>query len=175
MSGAYGEMLDPRELLDLATELATSSGSAVQNPARRCRAVSTAYYALFHALLRRAADEFVGRRHQGEASYTLLYRGFAHARMKQVCEELDKPSLRPVYRDKLKRAAVSPAVRYLATTFVELQEARHRADYDPDAATSDADAARACLLADFGMKSLAQADSAEIRDILALMLMDQRR
>ncbi|KQP41429.1 hypothetical protein ASF49_16775 [Methylobacterium sp. Leaf104] len=137
--------------------------------------MSTAYYALFHALLRRAADEFAGSGHRDAAHYALLYRAFTHGRMKQVCEEIDKPNLRAGYREKLQRTAVSVPIRYLATAFVELQEARHQADYDPQATMSDADAQRACGLAAFGMTMLAGADPAELRDVLSLMMFDQQR
>lgn len=165
-------MLDPSELLDVARDLAGPVGSC---SARRRRSVSTAYYALFHALLQRAADEFAGAGHRNAAHYALLYRAFTHSRMKQVCEELDKPNLRTGYREKLKRTSVSIPIRYLATAFVALQEARHQADYDPQAAMSDADAQRACGLAAFGMRMLASAGPAELRDVLALMMFDQQR
>lgn len=165
-------MLDPFEFLTVARDLA---GQASPGPAHRRRSVSTAYYALFHALLRRAADEFAGPDRRDAAHYTLLYRAFTHSRMKQVCEEIDKPNLRAGYREKLKRTSVSVPIRYLATAFVELQEARHQADYDPQAAMSDADAQRACGLAEFGMTMLAKADPAELRDVLSLMVFDQPR
>ena len=83
-----------------------------------CRAVSTAYYALFHCLARTCADRLAG----GTGS-------------------VDRPMWRRVYRaldhgDARKRCKNVPpsfpeAVRDFGQRFAELQRKRHFADYDP--------------------------------------------
>src|SRR5262245_19250431 len=81
------------------------------------RAVSTAYYALFHALAKDAADLLVGvrptrARNAWVQTYRALDRGFA----KQACREA-------------KKLGFSRNVAACSDEFVALQEARHKADY----------------------------------------------
>ena len=168
-------MLDPDELLDVALLLAIQAPGAEPNQAQIRRAVSTAYYAVFHAVLRRAADQFIGHDQSHAVAYALVYRAFVHGRMKEVCQVIDKPSLSAPNQEKLKRTAFGSPMRFFATAFVELQDARHRADYDPHAVLGPSDAERACAVAKFGMEMLASADLEESRDVLALMLSAGRR
>lgn len=83
------------------------------------RAVSDCYYALFHALAKTCADAFVGSSRGDSEAYVRVYRGLDHARAKQ---ELDRWT---------RRSDCPPALRTFGAAFVELQELRHRADYDP--------------------------------------------
>ena len=69
----------------------SDAATAPVRPARLRRAVSAAYYALFHHVLRTGADRFIGTSRRHTAGYAMLYRSFAHARMKDVCQEIDKP------------------------------------------------------------------------------------
>ena len=168
-------MLDPAELRSLANDLATQGSPSASHAVPLRRAVSTAYYALFHAILRRAADDFVGSDRRHSASYALVYRSFAHQRMKDVCEGINKARLKSAYQDHLKRVTVGDPMRFMATAFIELQEARHGADYDPQFLVEHSDARRACGLATFGIRMLATADPDEVRDVLALMMVTGRR
>ncbi|TXM75773.1 hypothetical protein FV218_08065 [Methylobacterium sp. WL69] len=168
-------MLDPDELLDVARLLVTQAPGTVPNQAQIRRSVSTAYYALFHAVLRRAADHLVGADQSHTAAYALVYRAFVHGRMKEVCQVIDKPSLSAPNQEKLKRTAFGSPLRFFATAFVELQDARHRADYDPHAVLGPSDAERACAVARFGLEMLVAADPDERRDVFALMLSAGRR
>lgn len=89
------------------------------------RAVSTAYYAVFHLLIRSAISNWTQIEHHPQ-----LARTFEHGRMKQASLAILKAI------GKIDSEATSPndAVRrrlwFVADTFVELQELRHRADYD---------------------------------------------
>jgi hypothetical protein len=85
------------------------------------RAVSTAYYAVFHALCWNAADTLIGRARasRGSPAWRQTYRAMEHGFAKGQCE---------------KRAIISkfPAeIRAFAQAFVILQERRQSADYDP--------------------------------------------
>ena len=79
------------------------------------RAVSTAYYAVFHSLARTAADMLIGRK-RGDAWHQ-VYRALEHGRAHSAC--LNKHAMR----------GFSSAIHDFADTFVALQAARHRADY----------------------------------------------
>jgi hypothetical protein len=168
-------VLDPDDLLGLARSLAGAVPSAAAGAAAYRRSVSTAYYALFHAVLRTGADRFFGAAQRDAPGYAVIYRGFAHARMKDVCREIDKPVLREAYQDQLGRRAVGAALREFATVFGKLQDLRSLADYHPQSTIGRLDAERACDAAAYGRAMLAAADPAELCDVLALMLATQRK
>lgn len=121
--------LEPATLLAVARQLA-----ADPTPESRRRAISTAYYALFHRLAAYAADRFVG---PGATSrtYAIFYRSLDHTKVRSVLLELSKSSIRTSYRRALGRTTSSPALRDFATTFAAIQEQRQLADYDPLMAT----------------------------------------
>jgi uncharacterized protein (UPF0332 family) len=104
----------PEDLLVLARELAADPPT---NPtqARLRRAVSTAYYALFHLLIGRAVSKWPIERHRN-----ILARTLNHGQMKRTCEEVLK---------KEKRGDVPPALALVAEAFLQLQQHRHTADY----------------------------------------------
>jgi uncharacterized protein (UPF0332 family) len=85
------------------------------------RAVSAAYYALFHLLTTEAAQNW---RHPGQRDR--FARLFDHGRMK-TCSS--KVSSRPLPIDPAEIPAATE-LRLVADSFVKLQQARHTADYD---------------------------------------------
>lgn len=85
------------------------------------RAVSAAYYALFHLLTTEAAQNW---KHQSQRSR--FARMFEHGRMK-TCSS--KVSSRPIPTDPAE-AAIATNLKLVADSFVTLQQARHSADYD---------------------------------------------
>ncbi len=60
-------------------------------------AISSAYYALFHEVSIAGADHFVGRAKQSEPLYALVYRSIDHRALRQLCEDLVKPTLPAKY------------------------------------------------------------------------------
>lgn len=84
------------------------------------RAISTAYYAVFHALASSNADCLVGTPHDPltEHAWSRAYRGLNHNAAK-----------RNLLQD---RNLFSTAIRQFANVFAQLQDQRHRADYDPN-------------------------------------------
>ncbi len=103
------------------------------------RAVSTAYYALFHLLVRDAAVKIAG---QGAPHRLVaaLSRTFDHATMLDVAKAFAQPELPPKLghpkpvRDKsdepAKPAPNLPALMEIAELFARMQDARHNADYN---------------------------------------------
>ena len=164
-------MLDPHELLRVARALAVGP-SPIDAELRR--AISSAYYALFHATLQLAALRFVGAPHGHTAAYALIYRGFVHGRMKDVCKAIDRPILGQRHQTLLQRTSVSPEARAFATVFVSLQDLRHKADYDPQIVFERSDAVDACDKAEAAAHSLAAIEPLELTDLLALLLVEPR-
>ena len=111
--------MDPDHLLQLATDLAEINP---RRPRRTdlCRAVSTAYYAMFHCLASNCADRLAGRAGAvgNRSMWRRVYRAPEHRQAKARCESM--PSSFPA------------SVRHFGRAFATLQEKRHFADYDPD-------------------------------------------
>ncbi|SPF50055.1 conserved hypothetical protein [Candidatus Sulfopaludibacter sp. SbA4] len=108
------------ELLDLARRIASLDGVNPQQASLR-RAVSTAYYALFHL----AIGEATANWSQSELR-PLLGRVFEHGKMKQACSRLlgGKSDIPPFE----KRATPEDHLRAVAKAFVQAQEQREDAD-----------------------------------------------
>jgi uncharacterized protein (UPF0332 family) len=120
-SGVVSEL--PEQLIEQAEFLVRKTSP---NEASLRRAVSSAYYAVFHLLVR---DSIANWKHADH--HSRLARMFDHKRMKdasaatlrdignfQNVEDLD--------RDQTVRFKLST----VAQAFVDLQQARHKADYD---------------------------------------------
>jgi hypothetical protein len=94
---ACGEIAEamsvPADLLTQARSLATSDPKKPKQANLR-RAVSSAYYALFHFLSEEAARSFVGAGPQDRVRRDLARRAVAHTRLKDVCQEFLKPTPR---------------------------------------------------------------------------------
>lgn len=103
------------DLLDIASHLAQlEKGKPRQTSLRR--AVSSAYYALFHALAKLCADKLVGLSKPWDV-YTPIYRSLDHGRAKEAFKRISSHR--------------GSGVAIVGQTFILLQERRHTADYDP--------------------------------------------
>nr|WP_316651599.1 hypothetical protein [uncultured Gellertiella sp.] len=101
-------------LLESAEELLNlKRGSA----AYRRRAVSAAYYAVFHALAKLGAEALLPSSRRSDDAYGRVYRALEHGALKNVFAQAP-----------LKDHAVFKAIGPL---IVSLQTERHRADYSP--------------------------------------------
>lgn len=110
------------DLLTLAGRLATPEATDPEQAWLR-RSISTAYYAMFHLLVGEAVQCWNG----SQAARVGLERAFEHKNMMLVN--------RAVLHGSWKGWSTSPqpvpvALRSVAQTFINLQNARHKADYD---------------------------------------------
>ncbi len=123
------------QLLEQALHLATRDRTRPKNANLR-RAISSAYYALFHLLIQEATERFLPARTTEGRIHALrktLSRSLTHNDMKKTSRlfaGLDKSW--PVWLGPLvgKPADIPAEVRALARAFVHLQEARHEADHN---------------------------------------------
>jgi uncharacterized protein (UPF0332 family) len=132
-----------RGLIDVANALVAGAIGAQQEAYLR-RAISTAYYALFHALCDLCAAELLPNALYWE-TVTPLYRSLDHAETKRFFNRCSSGVL------------LGETIAEIAEAFNQLQEERHMADYDPrplqmgvaavSARIKEADAAIAKLLA----------------------------
>jgi hypothetical protein len=117
----------PTQLLLTADRLAADGlGKATQADLRR--ALSGAYYAVFHALSALVADALVPAEgaQRPERAWLHVYRALDHGKMRQRLLDLLAP-------DGSIRHGFPALIGDIATTFSALQQERHEADYDPSA------------------------------------------
>lgn len=110
------------DLLTLAGRLADPAPTEPQQACFR-RAISTAYYALFHVLVQEAVQGWNG----SSTARFGLERKFEHKIMKDVSNAIVRSSWRGWSNPS---PVVPPELRIVAKIFVNLQDARQQADYD---------------------------------------------
>ncbi len=116
----------PHDLLEQAGHLVRRERLKPKQASLR-RSISTAYYALFHLLIEYATFPLAPRKPPGLRA--LVGRAFAHGEMHKVCKHFASGGL-PDSTKSLLAAPLSPDVRMVAAIFVDLQDARHEADYN---------------------------------------------
>lgn len=148
------------DLLKQAVQLAHNEVKKPKQASLR-RAVSTAYYALFHFLIHEAVSNW-----SHKESRVKLGRAFDHRLMKSACNRFQKTG-----EQELDRQIVSS----VAKTFIRLQDKRHIADYNNSTFWSRTEALRevkAVQQAFEDWKLVRKTDRA--RDFLLSLLLKQR-
>lgn len=114
--------MNPQDLISGARLLAYGNGRRGRpRQADLCRAVSAAYYALFHTLAGCSADLLVGgtRRNRSQLAWEQTYRALEHGHAANQC------------RNASVMARFPGAVQDFGEWFVVVQSQRHYADYAP--------------------------------------------
>ena len=121
--------MNPRDLLRIARQLA--SGAVVGNRGRPRqaelrRAISAAYYALFHALALSCADRLAGstRGTRAGSAWRQTYRALEHGQARNQCD--NQSAMR----------AFPTEIQYFGRRFVFMQGQRHLAEYSPSVSFS---------------------------------------
>ena len=156
----------PEHLLEQADRLVKDQRSTDLR-----RALSNAYYAVFHFVLTAAADMVVGAEQRTSDSYNLVYQSVEHARLRDFCEEVNKT--------KPQKVAFTPlggfgSIAEFAGITLNLYELGIRADYDPSIAFSVSGAIIAVSSARQAI-SLFEEASAERRQAFLTMLLFKER
>ena len=127
------------------------------------RIVSTAYYALFHCLALCCADMLVGgpSADRSRPAWNQTYRALQHGFARQRCEH---PSV----------ANFPSEIRYFARTFVDMQQDRHRADYNPDVSFVKADVVQLIDSAEDAIRRFQQAPVRDRRAFAVYVLLPTR-
>jgi hypothetical protein len=105
--------------------------------ARVRRAISTAYYALFHFLLGEAARTLIGSHHDLRRRRRVFVRSFSHGGIKAALDKVRGTTIDASVADFLRprggstgAVATPPFARALAANFSMAQSQRNYADYD---------------------------------------------
>ncbi len=115
------------DLLAQADRLAHAEKKRPKQASLR-RAVSAAYYALFHYLIDESTRFLISGK-QRETLRRQLARGYDHGQMKKAARAFVAPSGSGPWRAVLGAPPSAPLVD-VAAAFIALQEGRHEADYD---------------------------------------------
>ena len=121
MRTTRGDTLPPRDWLRIARLLAVTDDGG--DHAALGRAVSATYYAAFHHLAHSAADLLIGARgpDASDPAWRQVYRALEHGAVWNACRHREVVGRFP------------RAIQDYAQLFVEMQDDRVSADYDPDA------------------------------------------
>ena len=123
--------MDAFEMILMARALARGalgSGRGRPRQAELRRTVSMAYYAMFHSLAKQSADMLVGatRGSRSQRAWLQAYRSLDHRLAAAQCR-------RPIIR------RFPDEIQIFAKMFIENQQMRHNADYNPDASYARSD------------------------------------
>ena len=129
------------------------------------RAVSTAYYGLFHCLAESCANMVVGGpgSNRNRAAWLQVYRGLQHGTARNRCLERNVIANFP------------DEIRDFAQTFADMQPLRNGADYDPDAEFSRKNVIQSINEAEDAILRFPNAPIADRRAFAVHVLMAARR
>ena len=116
------------DLLDHAEELASPGFRGRPRRVTLRRAVSATYYAVFHLLARETAALFA----RGPALASKVVRTVNHGEMREVSQRVAGGQRPKAFQVPGQTYPVSPDLKFVADTFILLQETRHDADYNLD-------------------------------------------
>ena len=158
--------MNPARLINIATQLALSSNDTPEHQERLRRAVSTAYYAMFHFLANSNANALIGdptndNNDNNAMAWNRAYRALEHGDARSRFRHTISRFRHTGHMDPFPRV-----VKEFAATFNRLQGERHTADYNPGPTFTGSGALRTIDQARQAIIRLADA-SPEIRRNLA--------
>lgn len=158
------DALSSADLIAVALDL-LQAAERRRSSAHLRRAVSTAYYAMFHCLARVAADRLIrnGRAPGRPEVWRHVYRSLQHRHVKAQCRNTNAMALH------------SEAIQRFAAHFAGLQDERHRADYDPGASFDRADVRKSIHSTAENIRLLEEASEADQAAFVAWVLLAARK
>jgi uncharacterized protein (UPF0332 family) len=167
-------ILRPEHLIEQAEKLIVRPPHGPPRQVDLRRAISSAYYAIFHFAMAELANEVVGARWRATHRYALIYRSVDHAQLRKVCDEVSRPLPTPKIRQVFPSEEIDPGVVAFASAATELQQRRHDADYDPLGRYVSSDAKSAIAAARIATRRLAAAPIDHRKSFLTLLLRQPR-
>lgn len=160
--------MTPNGLIRIARYLASGGvGSGIGRPRQDelCRAVSCAYYAMFHALAGCCADTLVGatRARRNQQAWRQTYRALEHGYAKNQCSNARLLGRFP------------PEIQDFGELFIYMQRRRHTADYDPDANFSRSDVMQFIDDTESAIAGFENLDARDRRAFAVFVLLRNRR
>jgi uncharacterized protein (UPF0332 family) len=162
-------------LLDAAHLIQRGATKPSQSSLRR--AVSTAYYALFHCISEKGVNFLFGPSSPYSFVRKLSARSFTHQRLFDVCMQFqfDYAKMKPTYREAFH--LINPTeIKLYCGAVIDLQQNRHIADYDLSAVFNKNDTLTLLRQAEIGVKSFQNAlvnYPEEVNTFLGLILFER--
>jgi len=156
--------INPQHLLDQASILTEGSGRKQPRATDLRRAISAAYYAVFHAIASAAADSVVPANKRATEQYSRVYRSVNHGPLRSLCDRVTG-----------KNSDFGSEIREFAAAVVELQEKRHCADYDPLFLPRESDTRLIIRAAHSAISQFQDAPAEERTRFLSLLLFPPKR
>ena len=144
--------MNPPHLIAIARQLAAREGRRGRpRQTDLCRAISAAYYAMFHTLARCGADLLAGatRADRSQPAWEQTYRALEHGHARNQCRNQSVVSRFPL------------DIQDFAEHFAEMQRCRHYADYAP---VTDFDRSRVAYLVDLTERTINLFNGVPTRD-----------
>ena len=167
-------VVNPEHLLDQAEKLLKKTGAGAIRQTDLRRAISNAYYAVFHTALIAAADDFAGATKRQSPRYALVYRSIGHNDLKKLCDILANSNPPKKYSLYMPADGFGDDIVAFATALSGLQEQRHVADYDPLAKIRLSDAALAVATSKSAIGRLKNSNRNKRKAFLSLVVFDPR-
>ncbi len=167
-------VLNLDHLLEHADRLIAPPGRGAPRQADLRRAISNAYYGVFHAVVTEAVDHFVGRTQRQTPIYGLVYRSIEHKSLRGLCEDVKKETLPKKYSKYEPTGGFGQDLIALAAAVVDLQERRYLADYDPLFRVETSDAVLAVATGRMALARFGNANRARRTAFLSLLVFSPR-
>lgn len=119
----------PNDLLEQAKMLHALDPRRPKQASLR-RAISAAYYALFHLLIEEATTMMFGGQLDRKRFRDVLGRGFSHSSMNAACKSFGVGALPTALSNILGLLVIPTDLQTVGSVFVQLQQMRHQADYN---------------------------------------------
>jgi hypothetical protein len=166
--------LNPDHLFEQADKLVVPSPAGPPRQVDLRRAISAAYYGVFHFCLTAAADEFVGVTQRATSRYALVYRSIDHKTFRDLCLEAKKPTPPAKFAPYVPTGGFGPNIQSFSTAAIDIQEKRHLADYNPQPRFRTSDAKLAISTARTAVHGFQRASDEQCKAFLTLLVCPPR-
>lgn len=152
-------------LIAIAKLLAKVGSLEIPNQDELRISLSSAYYALFHAICHCVADQWVGEISdmRGTVVWAQAYRILEHGKTRSACKKI------------CKILYFSKELKYFAEIFIYMQHLRFLADYDPSAEFSVEETIEAIEKAELAIQKLLNANELDRLEFVTFLALPQRR
>jgi hypothetical protein len=167
-------MMNPEHLLDQAESLLRPAKSGRPRQSDLRGAISSAYYAVFHAVAQAAADEFIGGTKRAEPIYGLVHRSIDHRWLRDLCSAVQKCPMPKKFTPYQPTGGFGADLQTFSFAVERLQKRRHDADYDPMIRLSNVRVRRSVDDARSALSHFDQAPADQRTIFLSLLLFEPR-
>jgi uncharacterized protein (UPF0332 family) len=167
-------ILNADHLLDQAEKLIVPPPAGPPRQVDLRRAISSAYYAVFHAVLKAAADLYVGATNRADYRYVLVYRSVDHRDLRDLCAKVKESNFSGKLAQYVPLSVFDEETRTFSKLLLELQGRRLDADYNPAIRLRTAGAQLAITIARDAINRLRNAQPSSREAFLTLLLFKVR-